>query len=728
MSGIAVIKETSIWKHWNFILLLLIFTINHNIFCQEYGRPGAFRIKIDTVETGKKLFNRNYFVLYPDTSDVKFPCILFYPKYGINNIDEYKGLIHHMVSKGTVVIFFTYPPMSFRRKNLEKHTVNLHDFNFSVQNAINIIDTTRIAFFGHGFGGGIIPAIARNVAHKKEWGGNGLFLYITSPYYFHGITKRELRVYPDNAILIMQIFENDNVNDPTIARKLFELIGIPSEQKKFLRTYGYNDSNSTLKADHTTPLSKESHFGKDNILDTVSMYFFFDIAMEAAFNKNKQALQIMSHINSDTTFSMRQEENTIIIPNVLSSDAKEFGKVMPYINPWISVRNPFTEITRFRKARKLFFKHYKDKITKLVRHVVVTKKQEKGTWKTVDILENPIDSGYGASGSFTVIHDSIPSLQFEREWIRLFYPKEKKKPSSVIILLHGYSGPNYFLFEPLINHIVSRGTAIMFPPYPRFPLVSNEKEVTEKQNIIKDGIETGFYHFQNLIDRSQVGFIGQSFGAGQIPYLAYWLFIEKQWGDQSGFMFLTAPWYTLGIDSLQLKSFPKHLKLVVMVFDDDKTNDHQIAIDFFKSVNIDKRDKDYIIMYSDSSNGYKMNANHFVPYGCYSPYGEENLLDYFGIYKLIDAMIDYSFNKNELGKMVALGNGSREQIYMGDWDDYKKVKQLEVTDNPSPTYSEFSYFFPWNNQINTRRLFYKSKSPFLRKIIAQQKARKKGNK
>jgi hypothetical protein len=633
-----------------------------------------------------------------------------------------------MVSKGTVVIFITYPPLSFRRKNLEKHTVTLDGFDLSVNNALHIIDTTRIAFFGHGFGGGIIPAVARKVIYKKKWGNNGLFLYITSPYYFHGITKRELKVYPDNAFLIMQVFENDNVNDPTIARKLYELLGIPSEQKKFLRTYGYKDVNIALKADHTTPLSKESQFGKDNILDTGSVYFFFDIAMEAAFNKNKKALQIMSHIISDTTISMQKEGNGIITPNVLSSDAEEFKKIMPYINPWVSVRNPFTEITRFRKARKLFFKHYKDKITKLVSHVVVTKKQEKGKWKTVDILENPIDSGYGASGNYTVMHDSVPSLQFEGEWIRLFYPKEKKAPFPVIILLHGYSGPNYFLFEPLINHIVSRGTAILFPPYPQLPLVSNEKEVVEKQNIIKAGIETGFSLFQNRINRSQVGFMGQSFGGGQIPHLAYWLFVEKQWGDQSGFMFLTAPWYTLGIDSLQLTSFPGQLKLIVVVFDDDKTNDHQIAIDFFKSVNIEDSEKDYVIMYSDSSNGYKMNANHFVPYGCYSPYGEENLLDYFGIYKLTDAMIDYSFNNNGQGKKVALGNGSPEQIYMGDWDDYKKVKELEVTDNPLPVYSEFSYFFTWNNQINTRRLYYKSKSPFLRKIAAKRKTIKEEDK
>jgi hypothetical protein len=222
--------------------------------------------------------------------------------------------------------------------------------------------------------------------------------------------------------------------------------------------------------------------------------------------------------------------------------------------------------------------------------------------------------------------------------------------------------------------------------------------------------------------------MGQSFGGGQIPHLAYWLFVEKQWGDQSGFMFLTAPWYTLGIDSLQLTSFPGQLKLIVVVFDDDKTNDHQIAIDFFKSVNIEDSEKDYVIMYSDSSNGYKMNANHFVPYGCYSPYGEENLLDYFGIYKLTDAMIDYSFNNNGQGKKVALGNGSPEQIYMGDWDDYKKVKELEVTDNPLPVYSEFSYFFTWNNQINTRRLYYKSKSPFLRKIAAKRKTIKEEDK
>jgi hypothetical protein len=75
--------------------------------------------------------------------------------------------------------------------------------------------------------------------------------------------------------------------------------------------------------------------------------------------------------------------------------------------------------------------------------------------------------------------------------------------------------------------------------------------------------------------------------------------------------------------------------------------------------------------------------------------------DYYGIYRLLDALIDYSFNNNAAGKKVALGNGSAEQVTMPGYDG-QTLAPLEVTDNPVPQYLQTRYDFRCDSDTNLR--------------------------
>jgi hypothetical protein len=211
---------------------------------------------------------------------------------------------------------------------------------------------------------------------------------------------------------------------------------------------------------------------------------------------------------------------------------------------------------------------------------------------------------------------------------------------------------------------------------------------------------------KNKIDTSRVAVAGQSFGGGMAPSIGYQMFLEKKWGGNGAFLFITAPWYSFDITQEKLKSFPDQVKLLMMIFDDDVTNDHQLAVDIYNTINISPEDKDFVTFYSDSSNGLTMNANHFVPYGIHYIYGEQNLLDYYGMYKFFDAMADYVFHNNKDARVTALGNGSKEQTYMGDWSETKPVKQCTVTDYPRAKHSEYEYLYAWDNNLNPRKKVY----------------------
>jgi hypothetical protein len=137
--------------------------------------------------------------------------------------------------------------------------------------------------------------------------------------------------------------------------------------------------------------------------------------------------------------------------------------------------------------------------------------------------------------------------------------------------------------------------------------------------------------------------------------------------------------------------------MISEVYDDDVTNDHRLAIDIFKHINIAAGEKDYINVKASTVAGYQYVADHVVP-NSRSAY---DALDYYAIYRLLDALIDYSFNGNATGKKVALGNGSSEQTTMPGYNG-QLMAPLEVTDNPAPKYPQSKYQFPCSSSTNLR--------------------------
>ena len=141
----------------------------------------------------------------------------------------------------------------------------------------------------------------------------------------------------------------------------------------------------------------------------------------------------------------------------------------------------------------------------------------------------------------------------------------------------------------------------------------------------------------------------------------------------------------------------------MQVYDDDHINDHQIAVNLFNSFGIPLERKRYFTVFSDSSGGYIMTANHFVPYGIKNINGQQYFLDYYGIYKLIDAAADYTFHNNEAGRSVIFVNDTNKQLFMGEWPSGRPLKSMEVTTAPEARHSELIYMYAADNQLNPAR-------------------------
>ena len=129
------------------------------------------------------------------------------------------------------------------------------------------------------------------------------------------------------------------------------------------------------------------------------------------------------------------------------------------------------------------------------------------------------------------------------------------------------------------------------------------------------------------------------------------------------------------------------------------TIDHRMAIDIFKNINIPNAEKDFILIRKTVLPTYTYTAEHNLPNtrDAYDAY------DYYGIYRLPDAMIDYSFNGNPAGKTVALGNGWAEQVTMPSCNG-QALSPLQVTDNPVPLYPQGKYLFSRGSVSNNPRV------------------------
>lgn len=660
------------------------------------------------------------YVIRPDTGR-SHPCILFCPRFGSDDPAEYRGLIEHVAKKGSVVVFPVYQANSFTRRSVEVGPRTDEVFSLVSRAVKNTVDTTRIGFIGHSYGAGIIPAIAGRILNRTGWGSNSSFIYLMSPWYFPGTSSRTLDGFPKSTDVIVQIFTDDNINDPRIGAYFFRMLKLSPDRKEFLIVPS-PENTRRIKSDFQTPLSAESFGGSDDILDSAAIFRMIDSVFAGVFAESPSARAFAFGNGTERRISLGDKSDTAFAM-IATDNPKPYLPIRPYINPWISPRNPFVDVTPFRKARRMYVNFKRQKVSQLLSYSVNKKKQESSQdTSDFDILTNPIDSGFGADGPYSVHKDSIIDKKNDRSPAYFFRPDiDTVKQWPVVVLLHGYTGQDYTFFEPYISHLVSRGMAVLYPTYPKLPVASSISRVNEKLVIVKSGIDLLYERFSNYLDTTHAGVQGQSFGGGLVPAIGVYLFSRRGWGSEGAYLYMTAPWYCSGISADEFAMLPKHAKMITMIFDEDRINDHAIAVDIHNSVVLPPENKNFITIYSDSIDGMVMRADHYVPYGTGYVYGQDNYLDYYGVYRFGDALAAYSFYDSPEGKAITMGDGDKNQCFMGKRLDNTLIHPARVSRTPVAMHPQSDYFYPWDNSLNPRIEFRKESPDSVMIRLRQQK-------
>lgn len=300
----------------------------------------------------------------------------------------------------------------------------------------------------------------------------------------------------------------------------------------------------------------------------------------------------------------------------------------------------------------------------------------------------PIPSGYGANGQFAVTDEKFPSPLYDRENVHVFRPAGVTTPAPVIFFAPGFANNDPDEYEPLINHIVSRGYALVYAP---FQVISGDISLYKKRyDTIFAGFEEAVKRYGSSFDLTRVGYAGHSFGGSAILNMAF-RGLERGWGKDGLFLFMMAPWYYNEVSLSQFVNFPPHAKVIVQVYEQDGVCDHRIGKEIFERINLPASEKDFVMLMREERLGYNLEADHGTPSG-----SGQDAHDFYGIYRLMDALADYAFTGRQEGKRIALGGGSAEQRFMGLWPDGKPVREMFAGDCVTITRPSSSFLFPYS--------------------------------
>lgn len=314
---------------------------------------------------------------------------------------------------------------------------------------------------------------------------------------------------------------------------------------------------------------------------------------------------------------------------------------------------------------------------------------------------------YKTSGKPNYTCDSIRHPGWEKHCVYLFYPSGAKKSPPVVFFCHGISAYDPQNYQAFIEHIVGRGFAVIYSPFPTVDAMFFPRKT---YHIMWSGFAYGVKTWKKRLDLENIGIVGHSYGAGASPYITLKASF-RQWGKKSLFMYSTAPWYIHGVSSRRLKHFPENAKVIVEVFEDDRVNDHRIAKDLYNAIGLPVDRKMFLILNS-SRRSKTLVADHDVPRGSSAKPLDINELDRFGIYAVFDLVSSFSYEKDSTSADIFAHNRN-EKIISANPDSLTLTRLVHPEMIKS---QEFCLNF-WDHAMNPRIWLYRRMSDPVRMVF-----------
>lgn len=257
-----------------------------------FGGPGPYSVVTDTFPSADWPGNV-VTVVRPDGAPGRRPTWFFAHGFGGGDPTNYRELLNHLASHGSVVVYVPYPASEGGHPD-EVYAILNRGFVAAAEKFADRIDTTRVGFVGHSYGGGAVPALALKAVRERGWGGNGLALFILAPWYSFGVGDADLASFPAGTQAVFEVYEDDTMNDHRMAIDLFTHLNLPAEDKDFLMLHSDRIDGYNYAASHRVPTGAERPGPRSafNALDSWGVLRIAQALSASAFERDPAARQV----------------------------------------------------------------------------------------------------------------------------------------------------------------------------------------------------------------------------------------------------------------------------------------------------------------------------------------------------------------------------------------------------------------------------------------------------
>lgn len=313
---------------------------------------------------------------------------------------------------------------------------------------------------------------------------------------------------------------------------------------------------------------------------------------------------------------------------------------------------------------------------------------------------SPIASGFGCDGpyagqTFTTITIANPvAVGVALDPVRVYVADQAIGRRPLLAVAHGYGGDLVLPasqghlplgYPDLVRFAVGKGWCVVFVPYPNTTSITHH----QRYEVLWQGLQAAASDAAAgaHIDTGRVAIFGHSFGGGAVPWLTWQATVGSGWGGQGACAMICAPWLAFRMTPERFASLPPALAVLTQVYDQDATNDHTMAVEIYRALPQAPERRDYVLV----SNGSGPPADHAVPTSG-GPNGELDALDWYAVYRPLEALCDFAWNGSEAGRGTAIGHGSPAQVAVPAPAALVSLWSAPVAQQPA------GVAFPWSDR------------------------------
>ncbi len=300
----------------------------------------------------------------------------------------------------------------------------------------------------------------------------------------------------------------------------------------------------------------------------------------------------------------------------------------------------------------------------------------------------PASGPGGSDYAFEQVHAEHVGTAPTGYWLFSPLRDASSDPLPVVVFLHGFSAVDPDGYRAWIDHIVRRGTVLIYPDYQTDELTQTSSADYQPNAIA--GITAAVSHLGSgsvgPVDLTAIAIVGHSLGGvlalniaavareHELPAVAAVLSVEPGGCAECGGISRL-----IGLPFADLSGVGPETRVIVMVGEDDQVvSDHGARTAWNLLTNVPADHRDFVRMHSDHRGSHALIADHYAPLAASSGW-DVDAMDWFGTWKLFDLLTGCAFH--DLGCSTSFG-GSEIETNMGVWSDGTTVIPLSVTDTP----------------------------------------------